>query len=378
MTERVFNFSAGPAVMPLPVLKEVQRDLVALPGVGMSILEISHRSPWFDDILAEAEENLRRILEIPSDYRVLFLQGGAQLQFSMVPINLLGPGRRAEYLLTGSWGKKAMAEAKREGDVHVAWNGKPDYVRVPRDGELDIQPGAEYLHYTSNETIEGVQFVVPPASAGAPLVCDASSDFLSASVDWERMGLLYACAQKNAGPAGMTVVVIQDQLLARRRDGLHSMLDFRAHAEAGSRLNTPPVFAIYVFLLITRWIEREMGGLAALARFNREKAEMLYRLLDDSGGFYSTHAERASRSVMNVTFRTATEDLDRELLQRADRRGLAQLKGHRSVGGMRASLYNALPQAGVEALCDFLEEFRSEHQRDPVGSARPVATAGAG
>lgn len=357
---RVYNFSPGPATMPLAVLEEAQRDLLCYPGAGASILEISHRSATMDAILEEAEENLRRLLTIPDSYRVLFLQGGATLQFSMVPLNLLrGRSAPAQYILTGSWGRKAIAEARREGEVTLAWDGSEDgFRRVPTDDELVVDPGAAYLHYTSNETIQGIQFAREPEVGDLPLVCDASSDFLSRPLAVERYGLLYACAQKNAGPAGLTVVLVRDDVLEGCADGLHSMLDYRLAAANGSRLNTPPVFAIYLFLLITRWLEGEMGGLAAMDERNRAKAAMLYEVLDVHGDFYAGHAERGSRSTMNVTFRLPTPELEQAFVQEAGEQGLAQLKGHRSVGGIRASLYNAMPREGAEALRDFMVDFR--------------------
>ncbi|HVS12858.1 MAG TPA: 3-phosphoserine/phosphohydroxythreonine transaminase [Thermoanaerobaculia bacterium] len=360
MSERVFNFSAGPAAIPLPVLEQVRDEMLSLPGAGMSVLEISHRSKWFDAILGEAEERLRSILGVPGHYRVLFLQGGAQLQFDMVPINFLHSDQSADYVLTGSWGAKALAEAKLSGGARVAWDGKAEsWVRVPADSELDLDPAARYVHFTSNETIQGVQFAAPPATGDVPLVCDASSDFLSRPVDVERYGLIYACAQKNAGPAGMTVVIVRDDLLATRREGLHSMLDYRQHADAGSRFNTSPVFPIYVFGLIARWIEGEIGGLAALAARNEAKARILYETIDAHADFYAAHAEKGSRSTMNVTFRLPSEELEREFLEGAAARGMVQLKGHRSVGGVRASIYNAMPRAGVEALRDWMVELRA-------------------
>lgn len=362
MTERVYNFSAGPAVLPVPVLEEAQRDLLALPGVGMSVLEISHRSTWFDDILGETEANLRRLLAIPDHYRVLFLQGGAQLQFSMVPMSYLrGRDRAAQYVLTGTWGAKALAEARREGPTEVAWSGKDDgFVRVPAADELRLDPAAPYVHVTSNETIQGVQFSTPPQHER--LVCDGSSDFLSRPIRVEDYALLYACAQKNAGPAGLTVVLVADDLLERGAAGLPTMLDYRRQAEGGSRVNTPPVFAVYVLMLITRWLEREVGGLEEMARRNREKAALLYDALDaDGGSFYQPHAEATSRSQMNVTFRLPSDDLQQRFLSGAKEHGLWELEGHRSVGGIRASIYNAMPRAGVEALRDFMVELRERH-----------------
>ncbi len=361
---RVFSFSPGPAVLPLPVLREVQRDLLALPGAGGSVLEISHRSPAFDAILAEAEANLRELLAVPADYRVFFLQGGASLQFSMVPINLLrGQGLPATYILTGTWGGKAAMEARREGRVHVVWDDADGaYARVPSAAELDLPEASSYVHYTSNETIQGVQFRRPPEVGDSPLVCDASSEFLSRPVDVGKFGLLYACAQKNAGPAGLTVVVVSDEVLERCGDDLHSMLSYRRHAEKGSRLNTPNVFGVYVFLLMTRWLRDEVGGLEAASARAKAKTGLIYDALDADGGeFYVPHAEVASRSRMNVTFRLRTSELEPAFVAAAAERDLVALKGHRSVGGFRASLYNAMPMEGAERLRDFMLDFRATH-----------------
>ncbi len=363
MTKRVYNFAAGPAVLPLPVLEEARENLLALPGIGISILESSHRSGWFTDIILEAEANLRRLLAVPAGYQVVFLQGGAQLQFSMVPMNFLrGKAVPASYLLTGSWGNKAIQEAAREGEVQVAWDGKEHgYDRTPSADEVEVPANAAYLHFTSNETIQGVQFKEEPETGGVPLVCDASSDFLSRPIDVERYGLLYACAQKNAGPAGLTLALVRDDLLATRAEGLHTMLDYGRLAEAGSRLNTPPVFSIYMFLLVTRWLENEIGGLEAMAERNRAKAALLYELLDQEGGaFYRGHAVAESRSDMNVTFRLPDEEREQLFLAEAKEEGLWELKGHRSVGGIRASIYNAMPVKGVEALRDFMVHFRDK------------------
>ena len=346
--------------MPLSVLEEIQRDLLAYPGAGASILEISHRSPTMGDILEETELRLRRLLSIPDDYRVLFMQGGARLQFSMVPLNLLrGKAAPALYILTGSWGQKAIDEARREGEVRLAWDGtERDFRRVPADVELALDPAAAYVHFTSNETIHGVQFRAEPQVGDLPLVCDASSDFLSRPIPVGRYGLIYACAQKNAGAAGLTMVIVRDDLLEQSAADLHSMLDYRRFAEQRSLLNTPPVFAIYVLMLITRWLEGEMEGLAALAERNERKAATLYDVLDASEGFYVGHAEPGSRSRMNVTFRLPNDELGVSFLDQARELGLHQLKGHRSVGGVRASIYNAMPIPGVEALRDFMVEFR--------------------
>ncbi len=362
MTERVWNFSAGPAALPLPVLERARDELLAFPRAGASVLEISHRSRAFEQIIGEAEGNLRELLGIPETHRVLFLQGGASLQFSMVPMNLLrGTGAPAEYVLTGSWSKRALAEARKEGPTHVAWDGEATgFTTVPDVPTLDLDPGAAYLHVASNETIQGVE--LPPGfepESGPPLVCDASSDFLSRPLPVERYGLLYAGAQKNAGPAGVTVVIIRDDLLERIRDGLGTMLDYRTFAEHRSLYNTPPTFAIYVLTLVTRWLRDEIGGLEEMQALNREKAALLYEAIDGSEGFYRGHANPQARSLMNVTWRLPSEELETAFVADATANGLAELKGHRSVGGVRASIYNAMPIEGVRALRSFMDDFRA-------------------
>jgi len=360
MENRVYNFSPGPAVLPLPVLEEARRDLLALPGTGISLLEISHRSKAFQAIIDAAEANLRKLLLIPDNYRVLFLQGGALLQFGMVPMNLLhGTGKSADYVINGTWSKKAAEEAKTQGSVHVAWDGKPgNYNRAPKQSELNLDSEAAYVYFTSNETIQGVQFPCEPDAGGVPLVCDASSDFLSRPVPVSKYGILFACAQKNAGPAGVTIVVIRDDLVARSPDDLPSMVNYQVLAEGKSLLNTPPTFAIYIVKLVTDWLLNEIGGLAKMAEINRAKAKLLYDVIDQSGGFYQGHAEPSSRSVMNVPFRLANPALDEPFLKQAAERGLCELKGHRSVGGCRASIYNAMPLEGVQRLAEFMSEFR--------------------
>ena len=359
MEERVYNFSAGPAVLPLSALKEAQRDLLCLPGVGSSVMEISHRSKPFLQILDRAEANLRKLLAIPDTYRVLFLQGGAQLQFAMVPMNLLrDSGRAADYIVTGSWGKKASKEAELQGSVRVAFDGEDgEYRRTPRADELELKSDAAYVHMTSNETIEGVQFAEEPEVGDVPLVCDSSSDFLCRPVPIERYGLLYACAQKNAGPAGVTVVVLREDLLQRTPKNTPTMLDYQKLAKAKSLLNTPPTFAIYMLKLITDWLLEEIGSLEAIHRRNRQKAGRLYEAVDQSDGFYSGHADPDCRSIMNVTFRLPNVELEAQFLKQAEEHGLRALKGHRSVGGCRASIYNAMPPEGVEALREFMLEF---------------------
>ncbi|MBW3600656.1 MAG: 3-phosphoserine/phosphohydroxythreonine transaminase, partial [Planctomycetes bacterium] len=338
--DRVYNFSPGPAVLPTPVLERIQDEMLALPGVGASVLEISHRGKVFVDILESANSNLRALLKLPKSYQVLFLQGGSRLQFSMVPMNLLrGQSAPAQYLLTGSWGQKAREEAVKEGKVEIAWDGKPhNYDRLPPAAELKINPQAAYVHFTSNETIEGVQFLDEPDAAGAPLVCDASSDFLCRPLPMDRYGLLYACAQKNAGPAGVTVVIIREDLLERSREDLPGYLSYKNHAEENSLYNTPPTFAVYVLNLVCEWLLNDVGGLDKMLQRNREKSKLLYDVLDGSDGFYRGHAQRESRSLMNVTFRLPDEAAEKKFLAGAEARGLTALKGHRSVGGIRASI----------------------------------------
>jgi phosphoserine aminotransferase len=358
VSERVWNFSAGPATLPLPVLEAAREHVLALPGAGASILEISHRSRAFGEVIEEAEVNLRELLEIPATHRVLFLQGGASLQFSMVPMNLLRGSRTpAAYVVTGSWGRKAVAEARKEGPVEVGWDGEADgYSTVPDLDSLEVRPDAAYLHVTSNETIQGVE--LPPGFEPAskpPLVCDASSDFLSRPLPIERYGLLYAGAQKNAGSAGLTVAIVREDLLERIPDGLPTMLDYRAHAEHRSLYNTPPVLAIDVLALVTRWVRDEVGGLEKMAERNREKAALLYEAIDASHGFYRGHAAPVARSLMNVTFRLLSEELEAAFLAEAAGRGLVELRGHRSVGGIRASIYNAMPLEGVRALAELMQ-----------------------
>jgi len=359
MEKRVFNFSPGPAVLPLPVLQEAQRDLLALPGTGISILEISHRSKAFDNIIQQAEANLRALLGIPDNYRVLFLQGGALLQFGMIPMNLLaGTGKSADYVVSGTWSKKAQSEAKTQGVVRAAWDGSAsNFTRAPKNSELNLDPNAAYAYIASNETIQGVQFPAEPEVGGVPLVCDASSDFLSRPVAMEKYGILFACAQKNAGPAGVTIVIIRDDLVERSPANLPSMVNFKVLAEGKSLLNTPPTFAIYVVKLVTDWLLKEIGGLGKMAEINRCKAALLYEVIDRSEGFYQGHAEPASRSMMNVPFRLANPAHDEPFLKQAAQRGLCELKGHRSVGGCRASIYNAMPLEGVRQLHDFMLEF---------------------
>jgi len=352
----VYNFSAGPAVLPLSVLEEIQRDLVALPGVGMSILEISHRSSAFETILAKAEADIRALAAIPASYKVLFLQGGASLQFSMVPMNLLTPGSTADYIDSGSWAEKAIKEAKRVGSVNVAASTKDqNYSRLPRQNELKLTPGAAYVHMTSNNTIEGTEYKELPSIGEVPLVSDTSSDMFSRPIDVSRHALIYAGAQKNMGPAGVTIVIIREDLLTRSSKSLPTMLNYAVHAENGSMYNTPPAFAVYTLGLVMRWLIAN-GGLAAIERANVRKAAKLYAEIDRTG-FYRGTADKDCRSLMNVTFRLSSEDLEKQFVKESTAAGFDGLKGHRSVGGMRASIYNAFPEEGVDALVAFMREF---------------------
>ena len=355
-THRIFNFSAGPAVLPVEVLEEAQRDLIALPGVGMSILEISHRSKPFDDVIEGCEADLRALAAIPANYHVLFLQGGASLQFSMVPMNLMPPGGSADYIVTGSWSEKAVKEAKRVGAVKIAATTAADnYARVPKQSELTLDPAAAYVHYTTNNTIFGTEWHNVPDVGRVPLVADTSSDMFSRPIDIGKFGLIYAGAQKNLGPSGLTLVIIRDDLVSRTPATLATMLQYGVHVENKSMYNTPPVFGVYIMRLVLKWLLKQ-GGLSAIDASNARKARKLYAEIDRTG-YYRGHAQPDSRSRMNVTFRLPSEELEKKFVKESTAAGLDGLKGHRSVGGLRASIYNAFPEAGVDALVAFMKEF---------------------
>lgn len=359
MSERIFNFSAGPACLPVPVLEHAQSELLSLNGIGMSVMEVSHRSSHFDSIIESAENGLRELMGIPSNYRVLFLQGGASLQFSMIPLNFLDENGSADYIVTGAWGKKAVKEALRVGTVNEVFNSESEgFKSVPSESDLTFDPGASYLHYTSNETIEGVEFKSEIDGNGVPVICDMSSNILSKPIDVSKYALIYAGAQKNIGPSGVTLVIIRDDLVEKVPDNQHTLLDYRAIAKKNSMLNTPNTWGIYLIDLVCKWLA-EQGGLSAMAEINAEKAKMLYDAIDASDGFYKGHAERGARSSMNVTFNLPTVDLEQQFASNAAEKGMDGLKGHRSVGGIRASIYNAFPRSGVKALVTFMEEFRS-------------------
>ena len=361
MEKRIYNFSAGPAILPEEVLLEAQKDLFALPGVGMSVLEISHRSKAFDKIILEAKESLKTLLNIPDNYEILFLQGGASLQFYMAPLNLMPPKNKADYIVTGSWSKKAIKEAKKVGTVNIAATTEDgNFKRIPKQDELNLDSDAAYVHFTSNNTIYGTEWKSEPETGNIPLVCDASSDILSKKIDVNKYGIIYAGAQKNMGPSGVTTVIIRKDLADRSQEFLPSMLSYKIHVDNNSLYNTPNTFGVYIIGLVAKWI-KDMGGIEVMEKTNKEKAEILYKCIDESNGFYKGHAEKDSRSLMNVTFNLATADLEKTLVADATAAGFDGVKGHRSVGGLRASIYNAFPKKGVEDLADFMKEFQTKH-----------------
>ncbi len=359
MSKRPHNFNAGPAALPLDVLQQAQNDLLDFEASGMSILEMSHRGKVYDRVHHQAMADLKRILGLDGDsHEVLFMGGGASTQFSLVPMNLLSADGHADYLVTGRWSEMALREARKVGQANELWTSAASgHDRVPGPGDYTVAPSAAFLHYTSNNTVAGTQFPSVPDAGDVPLVCDMSSDLLSRPLPLERFGLIYAGAQKNLGPAGVTVVVIRRDLLARSPEKLGKTLSYARLAEKASMLNTPPVFAIYLVGLVVRHF-LDAGGLAVIDEANRAKAELLYDFLDASGGFYRGHAQPGSRSLMNVTFRLPSPELEQRLIEEATAHGLIGLKGHRSVGGLRASLYNAVPRSSVLALVEFLRDFQ--------------------
>ncbi|MCB1957326.1 MAG: 3-phosphoserine/phosphohydroxythreonine transaminase [Rhodocyclaceae bacterium] len=353
---RVINFSAGPAGLPIEVLEQVRDELLDWHGAGMGVMEMSHRGKQFGAILETAEADLRELMGIPSNYRVLFLQGGATLQFAMVPINLMRGRQSADYLVTGSWSKKALGEARRLAGARIVADTEAEaFTRAPEQHELALDPNAAYLHYCSNETIYGVEFPYVPETGDVPLVADMSSHILSRPVDVSRYGLIYAGAQKNIGPVGVTVVIVREDLLGEPFPGMPLMLDYATYANNDSMYNTPPTFPIYVAGLVFQWLKRQ-GGLAGIERRNIEKSSLLYDYIDGSA-FYSNPVRREDRSRMNVPFTLARPELDARFIEEAGRAGIEQIKGHKSVGGMRASIYNPMPLEGVRALVDFMADF---------------------
>src|SRR5258706_690954 len=357
--KRVYNFNAGPGVLPLEVLKQAQAELLDFKGTGMSVMEISHRSKEFESVIQTAEADLRELLNIPSNYKVLFLQGGASLQFAMLPMNLRASGS-ADYIVTGSWSKTAFKEAQKLGTARTAANTENTGFKSLPD-KLDLDPKAAYLHFTANETIHGVEyFTQPTPPSDVALVCDASSDFISHPIDVSKYGLIYAGAQKNAGPSAVTIVIASDDMLERTPANLPVMLDYKTLAASGSLHNTPPCFAIYMVGLVFQWANK-IGGLKEVEKINRKKAELVYHAIDDSGGFYRGHALLEARSMMNIPFRLPSEELEDTFASDAKKNDLIGLKGHRSVGGIRASVYNAMTVQGTEELVKFMREFQKQN-----------------
>ncbi|MBU4229263.1 MAG: 3-phosphoserine/phosphohydroxythreonine transaminase [Desulfurivibrionaceae bacterium] len=359
MPERIYNFSAGPSTLPEEVLAQAAKDIVNFNNKGMGLIEMSHRSKDFIAVVDECEANLRELMKIPANYKVLFLQGGASTQFAMIPMNLLGEGKTASYLNTGVWAKKAIKEAKLFGNVQVAYTSEDStFNHVPKDTDYTVDPASEYLYFVTNNTIYGTQFPTMPKNEKM-LIADMSSDILSREFDITPFGIVYAGAQKNMGPAGVTVVIIREDLLDRAPENLPTMFKYKTHADNGSMFNTPPCFSIYVVGLVLKWLKK-LGGVAAMEKINREKAAILYNAIDATD-FYRGHAQPGSRSQMNITFNLPTPELEAQFIKEATAKGMDGLKGHRSVGGCRASIYNAFPKAGVEALVGFMKEFEKKN-----------------
>lgn len=360
--KRAYNFNAGPSALPLEVLEKAQKELVNFNNTGMSIMEMSHRSKDYDAVHNEAIARLKSLFNIPENYEVLFLQGGASLQFTMVPMNFLSEGKKANYVLTGSWSEKALKEAKLFGEaVAIASTKDNNFKNIPAVSELKWDEDAAYVHITSNNTIYGTEWKEYPNTGDVPLVADMSSDILSHPVDVSKFGIIYAGAQKNLGPSGVTVVIIRKDLLEKANTNIPTMLKYTTHADKNSLYNTPPTFGIYMLGEVLKWVESK-GGVEAIQKLNEEKAALIYDVIDGSNGFYKGHAEKDSRSLMNITFRVADEELEKQFLAEAKEAGFVGLNGHRSVGGCRASAYNAVPREACEALAKFMKEFQAKHQ----------------
>ena len=357
---RIYNFSAGPSMMPLPVLEKAAAEMTNYGGSGMSVMEMSHRSKYYDDIINGAQDVLRRVYNIPDNYRILFMQGGATMQFSAVPLNLMVTGK-ADYAITGNFARNAYKEAKKFGDIHIAATSEADnFTWVPTPDQLDIRPDADYFYICANNTIFGTEWHYDPNAGDVPVVADMSSNILSKPVDISKYGIIYAGAQKNMGPAGMAVVIIREDLMGHYRENMPVLLDYQLMADKNSMYNTPPTYSIYMMMLVTEWVE-QMGGLEAMAKNADLRSSMLYDYLD-STDFYKGAAQKASRSRMNVTFRTGNDELDKKFIQESIDAGMTNLKGHRLVGGMRASIYNAMPIEGVEYLIDFMKKFENNNK----------------
>ncbi len=355
---RVYNFNAGPAALPLPVLEKAQSELLDIMGSGMSVMEMSHRSKEFKEIIVSAEAGVRKLMGVSDDYAVLFLQGGASLQFAMIPMNLRRPGKSADYVDTGSWASKAIKEAKiADGACNVVWSGKEEsYMRAPKPEELKLNPDAEYVHICSNETIGGIRYPVFPKTS-APLIADMSSEIMSRVIDVNQFGMIYAGAQKNIGPSGLALVIIRKDLIERTPDSVPIIMRYSTHAENGSLYNTPNTWGIYIVKLITDWVA-SIGGISAMQKINEEKAGKLYSLIDSSD-FWKSPTDKSSRSIMNVVWRLPSEELEEKFVSEAKKAGMIGLKGHRSVGGIRASIYNAVPMEAIDALISFMKSFEA-------------------
>ncbi|QJC53194.1 3-phosphoserine/phosphohydroxythreonine transaminase [Paenibacillus albicereus] len=361
MTKRAYNFNAGPAALPLEVLRQAQEEFVDYKGAGMSIMEMSHRSKAFEGVNDNTERLVRELLGVPDGYSVMLLQGGASTQFAMVPMNLLADGKTAAYVNSGSWAKKAIKEAKLIGETRVVASSEDArFTRMPDLAAVELPDNAAYLHLTSNETIEGTQLASFPNTGAVPLIADMSSDIMSRPLDIPSFGMIYAGAQKNLGPSGVTLVIVRDDLLEASRPGVPTMLRYDTHAKSKSLYNTPPSFAVYMVGLVLEWI-RDKGGLEGIDRLNREKTGLIYSAIDGSGGFYRGVAESGSRSLMNVTFRLTSEELEKKFIQESEQAGFVGLKGHRDVGGLRASTYNAVPLESCQALAEFMAEFQRQN-----------------
>ncbi|MFC5464111.1 3-phosphoserine/phosphohydroxythreonine transaminase [Lederbergia graminis] len=360
--QRTYNFNAGPSALPLEVLEKAQKELVDFRGNGMSVMELSHRSATFEEVHNEAISRLKNLFSIPDNYEILFLQGGASLQFSMIPMNFLQSGQQAAYIMTGSWSEKAIKEAKLFGEPYeVASTKDENYNRIPSLSELNFHDNDAYVHLTSNNTIYGTQWQEFPDTGDVPLIADMSSDIMSKPVDVSKFGIIYAGAQKNLGPSGVTVVIIRKDLIEKGNQQVPTMLKYSTHSKSNSLYNTPPTFGIYMLGEVLRWVE-ENGGLEAIEKKNTEKAKLIYDVIDESNGFYKGHAEKDSRSLMNITFNLQSEELEKKFLAEAKARGFVGLNGHRSVGGCRASTYNAVPYEACKALADLMKEFQQANQ----------------
>lgn len=359
MSDRIYNFSPGPAMLPLEVLQQAAGDVLNFDNSGIGICEISHRSKEFMNVAAQAEKLLRELLEIPDNYKVLFLQGGASSQFFMIPMNLLGSGKKATYLNTGTWSKKSIKEAKLFGEIDVAYSSEEEkFNRVPQDSEYTVADDSEYLYFVSNNTIYGTQFATMPESEKM-LISDMSSDILSRPIDVSKFGIIFAGAQKNMGPSGVTTVIIREDLLDRTPENIPTMLKYKTHADKDSMFNTPPTFPIYIVGKVLKWL-KDNGGIKAMEERNREKAQQVYEVIDASD-YYRGHVEKASRSMMNIAFNLPTPELEAKFIAEAAGQGLNGLKGHRSIGGCRASIYNAFPMEGITKLVEFMKEFEKNN-----------------